>query len=82
MAIVRFLGTLRIETQTSEIEVKEKYVDDVLKTVGEQFDNIKYVDLKSAIIFINNKKYKRSLLRKTEIDDKDIMFILFPVAGG
>lgn len=82
MAIVKFLGTLRLETHTSEIEVNEKYVDDILKFIDKHYDNINYVDLRNAIIFINNQKYKRSLFKKMELGDKDVMCILFPVAGG
>ncbi len=82
IALVKFFGTLQVETQTKEIEVNEKYIDDILRHIDKQYANIEYTDLKSCIIFINNKKYKKPMLKKTEIGEKDVIYILFPVAGG
>lgn len=82
MAVVKFLGTLRLDTGIGKIEVDEKFMEDILRSIHKQYDNIQYNELKRAIIYINDKKYIKPLFRRVAINQDDVISILYPVAGG
>lgn len=82
MIKVRFFGKIRIQIQTSYMDIEANSIDELFRKIEKNNDNIKYKELKKAIIFVNDVNILKLTKYKTPLQSGDEVVILSPVGGG
>lgn len=82
MIKVRFFGKIRMEIQTSYMDIEANSIDELFRKIEKNDANIKYKELKKAIIFVNDVNIFKLTKYKTPLQSGDEVIILSPVGGG
>lgn len=82
MIKVRFFGFIRTQIGVSSLEVNASTIDEALKLISNEYENIKLSTLKNSLIFVNSVNIVELKMFKTILSDRDEVMILSPTAGG
>lgn len=82
MIRVRFFGFIRSQTGVSSMDIDVGTVDDALRLISSEYDNIRLDMLKNSLIFVNSVNITELRMFKTILKDGDEVMILSPAAGG
>lgn len=82
MVNVCFFGTLRLITKTPRLEIDASDINQLLKKLGNIYEDIGQKQFKNSSIFINNVNIINLKLYDTKLNDGDKIDIFSPVGGG
>jgi MoaD family protein len=82
MIKVRFFGLIRSKVGVNSIEISVNTVDEALKLISNNYENIKLSTLKNSMIFVNSVDIRNLRMFKSALEEGDEVMILSPTAGG
>jgi MoaD family protein len=82
MIKVRFFGLIRSKVGVNSIEISVNTVDEALKLISNNYENIKLSTLKNSLIFVNSVDIRNLRMFKSALEEGDEVMILSPTAGG
>ena len=82
MINVRFFGLTRLKIKESSIQIEGNNLEELLKNISKQYNQLSIKELKQAVIFVNGTNIVHLKLFKTKLYVGDEVQILSPAGGG